>query len=150
MASIAPVIPCRHALLLSAPPARNACGLTRQTAMHSIAFVSCSQRTLALGLRCPNIAARRGAVAVARSSLATPETGDSPSPPGPALSNLPIAAIINQQGYVSPDVPPDAAAAVFAVYDSSQKLQYIGFSRELRASLRTVLGRRPDKAFFYK
>lgn len=54
------------------------------------------------------------------------------------------------QGYVSPDVPPGTAAAVFAVYDDHQKLQYIGFSKELRSSLRTVLGRRPDKAYYFK
>jgi hypothetical protein len=54
------------------------------------------------------------------------------------------------QGFVSPEVEPGAAAAVFAVYDNHQKLQYIGFSKDLQSSLRTVLGRRPDKAFFFK
>jgi hypothetical protein len=54
------------------------------------------------------------------------------------------------QGFVSPDVAPGTQAAVFAVYDEQQKLQYIGFSKELRSSLRTVLGRRPDKAFYFK
>jgi hypothetical protein len=39
---------------------------------------------------------------------------------------------------------------VFAVYDNHQKLQYIGFSKDLGSSLKTVLGRRPDKAFFFK
>jgi hypothetical protein len=54
------------------------------------------------------------------------------------------------QGFVSPDIVPGTNAAVFAVYDEQQKLQYIGFSKELRGSLRTVLGRRPDKAFYFK
>lgn len=54
------------------------------------------------------------------------------------------------QGYVAPEVEPGTAAAVFAVYDQHQKLQYIGFSKDLRSSLKTVLGRRPDKAFFFK
>ena len=49
-----------------------------------------------------------------------------------------------------PAVPADTQATVFAVYDANQKLQYVGFSRDLRNSLRTLLGRRPDKAFFYK
>jgi hypothetical protein len=51
------------------------------------------------------------------------------------------------------DTLPDGgkpASYVFAVYDAHQKLQYVGFSRDLRNSLRTLLGRRPDKAFFYK
>lgn len=51
---------------------------------------------------------------------------------------------------MSPEVQPDTAAAVFAVYDQLQKLQYIGFSKDLRGSLKTVLGRRPDKAFYFK
>lgn len=55
-----------------------------------------------------------------------------------------------QQGRVAPEIQPGTAAAVFAVYDNHQKLQYIGFSKDLTASLKTVLGRRPDKAFFFK
>lgn len=54
------------------------------------------------------------------------------------------------QGYIDPEIVPGTVAAVFAVYDDHQKLQYIGFSKDLRASLRTVLGRRPDKAYFFK
>lgn len=54
------------------------------------------------------------------------------------------------QGYVNPELVPGTAAAVFAVYDEQQKLQYIGFSKDLRSSLRTVLGRRPDKAYYFK
>lgn len=61
-----------------------------------------------------------------------------------------VVLLLFLQGYVSPQVEPGAAAAVFAVYDNHQKLQYIGFSKDLQASLRTVLGRRPDKAFFFK
>jgi hypothetical protein len=33
---------------------------------------------------------------------------------------------------------------VFAVYDASDAIQYIGFSKDLRNSLRTLLGRRPE------
>ncbi|WIA16386.1 hypothetical protein OEZ86_007875 [Tetradesmus obliquus] len=68
----------------------------------------------------------------------------------PKLSDLPLQAIINPQGFVSPEIVPGSAAAVFSVYDEGQKLQYIGFSKELRGSLRTLLGRRPDKAFYFK
>jgi hypothetical protein len=69
---------------------------------------------------------------------------------GPKLSDLPLQAVINPQGYVNPEIVPGTAAAVFAVYDEQQKLQYIGFSKDLRSSLRTVLGRRPDKAYYFK
>lgn len=36
-------------------------------------------------------------------------------------------------------------ATVFAVYDEAKDLQYIGFSRDLKNSLRTVFSRRPEK-----
>ena len=49
-----------------------------------------------------------------------------------------------------PEVAPGTQASVFAIFDQKQKLQYVGFSKELRSSLKTLLGRRPDKAFFYK
>lgn len=41
-------------------------------------------------------------------------------------------------------------AAVFAVYDDAKTLQYVGFSRGLRDSLRTLFSRRPEKAFYYR
>lgn len=41
-------------------------------------------------------------------------------------------------------------AFVFAVLDAQLKVQYTGFSTDLRNSLRTLLGRRPDKAHFFK
>lgn len=63
---------------------------------------------------------------------------------------LPHPLLASLQGFISPAVEPGTAAAVFAVYDQHQKLQYIGFSKDLRASLKTVLGRRPDKAFYFK
>lgn len=43
-----------------------------------------------------------------------------------------------------------AKAYVLAVYDEQKRLQYVGFSQDLRNSLRTLLGRRPDKAHYYK
>lgn len=39
---------------------------------------------------------------------------------------------------------------MFAVFDQNRKLQYMGFSKDLRNSLRTLFGRRPDKVFFHK
>lgn len=51
---------------------------------------------------------------------------------------------------IQPEVPEDIQASIFAVFDEAKKLQFIGFSKDLRNSLRTVFSRRPDKAFFYK
>ncbi|KIY92534.1 hypothetical protein MNEG_15429 [Monoraphidium neglectum] len=58
--------------------------------------------------------------------------------------------IIDNQGLVNPLVPEGTQAHVFAIIDVNQKLQYIGFSKGLRTTLRTLLGRRPDKAHFFK
>lgn len=41
-------------------------------------------------------------------------------------------------------------ATVFAVYDEAKILQYVGFSKGLRDSLRTLFSRRPDKAHYYR
>lgn len=58
------------------------------------------------------------------------------------------------QGLVNPAVPggdiADFKAFVFAIYDAQLKIQYTGFSTDLRNTLRTLIGRRPDKAFYYK
>ena len=39
---------------------------------------------------------------------------------------------------------------MFAIFDQNKKLQYIGFSKSLQESLRTVFTRRPDKAYYFK
>lgn len=55
------------------------------------------------------------------------------------------------QGIINTEpVPSDAAAAVLAVFDEHKKLQYIGFSKGMEQSLRTLFTRRPDKAYFWK
>lgn len=54
------------------------------------------------------------------------------------------------QGLIQPMIPGGSEAAVFAVYNDRKQLQYVGFSKDLYNSLRTMLSRRPDKAFFYK
>ena len=66
-----------------------------------------------------------------------------------------LSAVINVAGEVWPeeqmsDAGRAAAAFVFAVYDEDKALQFVGFSRDLRNSLRTVLGRQPEKVHFYR
>lgn len=39
---------------------------------------------------------------------------------------------------------------MFAVYDEAKILQYVGFSKGLRDSLRTLFSRRPEKAHSYR
>ncbi|GIL53949.1 hypothetical protein Vafri_9515 [Volvox africanus] len=73
-----------------------------------------------------------------------------PSAPMPSLSDLPICAVINTQGMVLPDMPEGTRGATYAIFDDKQKLQYIGTTTDLRNALRTALGRRPDKSYYYK
>ncbi len=54
------------------------------------------------------------------------------------------------QGYIDPEVPEGTEASVFAIFDQNKKLQYVGFSKDFRNSLRTVFGRRPDKVYYHK
>ncbi len=57
---------------------------------------------------------------------------------------------LSMQGYINPEIPEGTEASVFAIFDENKKLQFVGFSKDLRNSLRTVFSRRPEKAFFYK
>lgn len=54
------------------------------------------------------------------------------------------------QGLILPEVPEGTEATVFAIFDGNKKLQFVGFSKDLRNSLRTLMGRRPDKTHFFK
>eukprot|EP00803_Ostreobium_quekettii_P010351 evm.model.scf_81.7 EVM.evm.TU.scf_81.7 scf_81:74400-78145(-) len=83
-----------------------------------------------------------------------------PSRDGPAQHSVVCAAhklmeietntILDDMGYIRPEVEGKAQAFVFAIYDENQKLQYIGFSKDLQSSLRTLFSRRPEKAYYYK
>lgn len=58
--------------------------------------------------------------------------------------------IENIKGLIDPIIESNAKAFVFAIFDSNKKVQYIGFSKGLETSLRTIFTRRPDKAYYYK
>lgn len=68
----------------------------------------------------------------------------------PSLNDLPINGFINSHGRIMPNVEPNTEASVFAVLDKNKKVQYIGFSKDLRNSLRILMGRRPEFCYFYK
>lgn len=67
-----------------------------------------------------------------------------------SLTLLPMYSFINKQGRIQPLEDPETVASVFAVYDRNKKIQYIGFSKDLRNSLRTLMGRRPELCYYYK
>jgi hypothetical protein len=73
-----------------------------------------------------------------------------PSSSPPSLDSLDFQPVLSVQGYVNPEVPAGTEATVFALYDEARCLQYVGFSRGLRDSLRTLFSRRPDKAHSFK
>lgn len=68
----------------------------------------------------------------------------------PSLNDLPLLSYINQQGRIVPPIEADTAASVFAVLDKNKKVQYVGFSKDVRNSLRTLMGRRPELCFYFK
>jgi len=68
----------------------------------------------------------------------------------PSLNDLPINSYINQQGRIVPPVEPNTVATAFAVLDKNKKVQYIGFSKDIRNTLRTLMGRRPEFCYYYK
>jgi len=66
------------------------------------------------------------------------------------LAKLPEHNVINEHGFVFPDVPESSKASAFVIYDAQRKQQYLGFSKDLRNTLRTLLCRRPELCYHYK
>ncbi|QDZ19590.1 hypothetical protein HOP50_03g21080 [Chloropicon primus] len=67
-----------------------------------------------------------------------------------SLESLPMKSVISVEGEVHPDEAEGVQASVFAVFDQAKQLQFVGFSKHLRNSLRTILGRQSDLAYYYK
>ena len=68
----------------------------------------------------------------------------------PSLNDIPLTTYINNQGRIIPPVEAGTQASVFAVFDANKKIQYVGFSKDVRNSLRTLMGRRAELCYFYK
>jgi hypothetical protein len=86
------------------------------------------------------------AEAEAAPSTSTPSPGS-----GPSLISLELLPVIDQQGYIAPPIPADSdGACVLAIYSENRTLQLVAFSADPRKSLVTLVGRRPDRAFFYR
>lgn len=67
-----------------------------------------------------------------------------------SLNQLPFWSFINKHGRIQPIMDPNTLASVVAVFDRNRRIQYIGFSKDLRNSLRTLMGRRTELCYFYK
>lgn len=68
----------------------------------------------------------------------------------PSLESLKEQKVINERGFILPEIPAGTAASAFVIYDAQHKAQYIGFSKDLRNTLRTLLCRRPENTYFFK
>jgi hypothetical protein len=121
-------------------------GLVHRTKLES-SFLSASSRAFLRSAR-PSWARRLSSgsrkLCVVVATAAT-EIGTFPS-----LNDLPLINYISQTGRIQPPVEAKTAASIFAVYDKNKKIQYIGFSKDVRNSLRTLMGRRPELCHYYK
>ncbi|KAL4530637.1 hypothetical protein Ndes2437B_g04120 [Nannochloris sp. 'desiccata'] len=106
-------------------------------------------QTLKLMKRQPHASGRWVCFATAQTEP-NASAADSSAAALPRLADLEPLPVVNVQGYINPEMPEGTQATVFAVYDQAKTLQYIGFSKNLRASLLTVFSRRPDKSHLYR
>lgn len=67
-----------------------------------------------------------------------------------SLGTLPLYSVVNKEGRIQPIEDPEAVASVFSIFDRNKKIQYIGFSKDLKNSLRTLMGRRPELCYYYR
>jgi len=95
---------------------------------------------------------RLGACAVrnSMSSMAVATAEVEVAAPPAKLEELEEHKVINDHGLILPHVPESAQASAFLIYDMQHKPQYLGFSKDLRNTLRTLLCRRPEMCYFYK
>lgn len=66
------------------------------------------------------------------------------------LSSLELKSLISVEGEVHPEESEGVKASVFGIFDQAKQLQFVGFSKDLKNSLRTMLGRQYDLAYYYK
>ncbi|KAL4439433.1 hypothetical protein ABPG77_008762 [Micractinium sp. CCAP 211/92] len=85
-----------------------------------------------------------------RSRPVAPASAAAASAAAPALDSLDFYPVLTVQGFIMPEVPEGTEATVFALYDEARTLQYVGFSKGLRDTLRTLFSRRPEKTHYFK
>lgn len=92
--------------------------------------------------------APRGGLAAA---AAVSEVAEAPTSTAAAkLADLEQYGVINDFGIILPEVPDGAKVSAFLIYDIIGKPMYMGFSKDLRNTLRTLLVRRPELCYTYK
>jgi len=66
------------------------------------------------------------------------------------LKDIDLLPFISDKGRVMPNMLPRAAATVFIVFDENEESQYIGFSKDIRNTLRQMLIRQPDQCYYFR
>lgn len=120
-------------------------GQRRRVATEGCVFTGSSGTGLASLSRCATVVP----AAVSPASVDAP-VSQATAAEFESLSSLQEHNIINEHGIILPDQPGDAQASAFVLYDAQHKAQYLGFSKDLRNTLRTLLCRRPELAYHYK
>ncbi len=64
------------------------------------------------------------------------------------LTELPYISYLDDQGYLPPDL--EGKIGVYAVFDQSQSLQFIGYSRDISLSIKQHLARCPHECYWLK
>eukprot|EP00904_Undaria_pinnatifida_P007530 jgi/Undpi1/3907/HiC_scaffold_16.g07275.m1 len=66
------------------------------------------------------------------------------------LAELELMPYLDEDGMITKVDTTGVKASVYAVYDESKTIQYIGVSRGIQQSLRLHLARRPTQTYFFK
>jgi hypothetical protein len=64
------------------------------------------------------------------------------------LASLTFHPYLDQQGMIKPEL--ENKIGVYAIFNESQVLEYVGYSRNLLFSLKQHLVRQPDKCYWFK
>ena len=66
----------------------------------------------------------------------------------PSLSSLEYLAYLNNDGCIDEDI--QGKIGVYAIFDRTQELQYVGYSRDVYLSLKQHLIRQPENCYWIK
>jgi len=66
----------------------------------------------------------------------------------PNLASLEYLAYLNSEGYIDENI--QGKIGVYAIFDQSQLMQYVGYSRDVYLSLKQHLIRQPQKCYWVK
>ena len=66
----------------------------------------------------------------------------------PSIASLEYLAYLNDEGCIDEDI--QGKIGVYAIFDRQQKMQYVGYSRDVYLSLKQHLIRQPQSCYWFK